>query len=525
VRLLAKLNEWLSSGGSPPEAPAVARQNREWRGMAIPPAELVPCGRLTDTAEKFHAMACADADRLAREVGLKASSVILDIGCGAGRLAIGLSARKLPFASYLGVDVAKSRIDWCVANLTPQRRRLRLTRPHRRMRFQLIDMPNERYNPAGRGGLDLDVQPSTVDIVNLYSVFSHMREADIRAYLRLIERVLRPGGVCFLTMYTASDVPPVTENPTDFGPLQWNGPLHCMRYDLLHWRQMVEEAGLMIVRQMPDINPDAQTAYYLAKPLARPAVRPARRDAPKLVVGFFGVNRSLRWTHRGIQQCIYDPIEAFGCQVTRVAHFNRPELIHSPRSGEFNVPLARGSLERLKLDLCSEEPQSEDNIAGVLPVVLRTPAMFVPDSDGTMRRNALQQLYSLKRLGELIGSHGGAFDVYGLFRADLMYLSPAPVQEIVDLIVRQGVDIVTPDWHRWGGYNDRLAFCSRRGAEVYLNRIERVPEFCASTGAFQSEALLRHVAERSGLRHVEIAMLQGRRVRATGVVVDENFAA
>jgi SAM-dependent methyltransferase len=231
-------------------------ENRTHRGFILPPEELTPCGRLTDTEEKFFTTSCEDARLISDVIALTYQSHILDIGCGVGRFPIGLRAIGAPFKSYLGVDVSKERVDWCAENLTTQDARLA---------FQFMDMANERYNPAGKGSLDLDIAPQSVDVIYLYSVFSHLREADVRAYLNMFERVLTAKGTCFLTMFVADGVAPVSVNPEGFGPLKWAGPLHCVLYARDHWSKMVEESGLRVSRQIENVNIDGQTAYYLQR--------------------------------------------------------------------------------------------------------------------------------------------------------------------------------------------------------------------------------------------------------------------
>ena len=104
-----------------------------------------------------------------------------------------------------------------------------------------------------------------------------------------------------------------------------------------------------------------------------------------------------------------------------------------------------------------------------------------------------------------------------------MYIDPMPVAEIFDLIVTHGVDLVTPDWHKWGGANDRFAFCSRRGASVYLNRIDWLRQYCLSTNEFQSEGLLQYAIDKSGLR-AGLTGMRAKRVRATGAIREEDFS-
>lgn len=228
--------------------------NRVYNGVVIPPADLTPCGRLTASPESFYTSACAEADRLATAIGLHAGSAILDIGCGVGRLPIGLLATKHAFATYHGIDVDRTRVAWCDVNLAPQDHRLS---------FRFINVRNDRYNPHGAATLSLDIADSSIDIVYLYSVFSHLLQEDVENYLAIFRRILKPGGVCFTTMFVADGVPPCTENPPDFGPLQWAGRLHCVLYSRENWAAMLRAAGLAVSKTEPDVNIDGQTGYYL----------------------------------------------------------------------------------------------------------------------------------------------------------------------------------------------------------------------------------------------------------------------
>ena len=231
-------------------------KNRTYQGMTIPPADLTPCGRLTATAEQFYLSACDEADRLENEMDLAGKSTILDIGCGTGRLPIGLLVRQIPFLSYLGIDVDRKRIEWCNKNIKTKDNRLA---------FQFVNMKNDRYNPKGKNQFDIGVSGKKFDIIYLYSVFSHLMQGDVEKYLRMFRDSLTEFGSCFVTMFVADDVPPCTENPPDFGVLKWQGRLHCVLYNRGTWENMVRNAALEITKVVPDVNIDCQTAYYLKR--------------------------------------------------------------------------------------------------------------------------------------------------------------------------------------------------------------------------------------------------------------------
>jgi SAM-dependent methyltransferase len=231
-------------------------ENRFHQGTIIPPEDLTPCGRLTATPEQFYLSACQEADRLKNEMDLAEKSTILDIGCGAGRLPIGLLARQTPFLSYLGVDVDAKRIKWCNRNLKTKDNRLA---------FQFVDIKNDRYNPGGKDQFDLGIDGKKFDVIYLYSVFSHLMQGDVAKYLQIFRSVITDFGRCFVTMFVADNVPPCTENPPDFGVLQWQGRLHCVLYSRENWESMVRRAGLEITKIVPEVNIDGQTAYHLKK--------------------------------------------------------------------------------------------------------------------------------------------------------------------------------------------------------------------------------------------------------------------
>ena len=251
---------------------------------------------------------------------------------------------------------------------------------------------------------------------------------------------------------------------------------------------------------------------------------PGHADPPRCFVGFFGLNRSLRWTGDSIRRNVIAPLAGAGFELTCVAHFNRPDFIYSPRAGEHMVPSTMDGVDTMNLRECWVEPQSEESVADLLPLVLRMPLQNEEDPHALIRRNILFQLHSLRRVGQLLDRcDPRSFRLFVLLRPDLEYIDPAPVAEILRLI-EAGADLITPNWHLWGGLNDRFAFCSLKGARAYLGRWQWVTPFCREKPSIRSETLLRFVAERERLNLDQVAM-RARRVRANGVTKDEDFEA
>ena len=223
----------------------------------LPPPEKRWCGPEFKDDAFFLRSALAEAERL-REMGCGPGSRVLDVGCGYGRLPIGL-LRVAPGAAYLGVDVHRGSIAWC---------RRYLERAHPSFRFVWIDRENARYNPGG-GAIDaafrLPAAPGSVDLAYLYSVFSHLPEAHLRVYLGELARVLAPGGRVFLTAFVEEGVPPVAVNPPGYAFERCSGPLHVVRYERGHFAGLLEAAGFRVDRFDHGAETDGQSGVYLAR--------------------------------------------------------------------------------------------------------------------------------------------------------------------------------------------------------------------------------------------------------------------
>jgi cyclopropane fatty-acyl-phospholipid synthase-like methyltransferase len=206
-----------------------------------------------DDAE-FIRTAVADVTRLENYAGLTKDSALLDWGCGAGRLAVGVREKFGRIRDYHGVDIQPDLVAWASKNLTAPG-----------FRFTLIDVANERYNPDGTAERTIGAQPNSVDVFYAYSVFSHMNDVDTPAYLHLIAQALTPNGRAFLTCFVEEGVPDWEENPAGYGPLEWKGRLHCTRFHQDHFEEHVRAAGLRVERFEYGGETDGQSLYILAR--------------------------------------------------------------------------------------------------------------------------------------------------------------------------------------------------------------------------------------------------------------------
>ena len=228
-------------------------------GIELPPASIRLGGHNFEDDRDFLDAAIRDATRLQRDLGVTASSRVLDIGCGVGRLPIGLRAVFAQMPPYFGIDVAAGVVRWCQAHIKDPA-----------ATFIHVDLANDRYNPRGKPAarsLRLPFPDRSFDAIYLYSVFSHMLMPDIDAYLREFERLLAPGGTVFLTAFVENDVDDLEINPRGYGsfPGEWDGALHCVRFDRAFFEHHVVAAGLEIARFDHASDTDGQSAIYIRR--------------------------------------------------------------------------------------------------------------------------------------------------------------------------------------------------------------------------------------------------------------------
>lgn len=194
---------------------------------------------------------------------IKIYNTILDIGCGPGRLALGLIKNNATIQKYVGVDVNKTPIEWCKTNLTTL---------NGNYNFFHLNKYNARYAPLNSmekiSYFDSDVFKDKYDLVYLYSVFSHLEPDDLIDYLNLFKNILEPNGVVYTTVFVGDEVDTYEENPAHLSFLTFKpaGRLHVCYYNKNYFEELVKNAGLKILEcsyRFQEEN-DGQMLYILS---------------------------------------------------------------------------------------------------------------------------------------------------------------------------------------------------------------------------------------------------------------------
>ena len=237
--------------------------------IPVPPPELRRCGKTFKTGTAFTDTGIAEAIRLVDRCGFHAASRILDVGCGAGRLPLGIINHygpnwAGPEGRYTGIDPDRKAIDWCRANMDT-----------REYRFLQFDTQHDRFNPDGPVEItDVDFQLPFRDeaftIIYAHSLFAHFTPEPLDAYLNEFRRLLTPDGIGFFTVHVEHGygIPNVSVNPAGYPERRMKAnrdALHCVRYNEEYFRLLVNRWGLSVIDWTHDTEWRHQSAFYVKR--------------------------------------------------------------------------------------------------------------------------------------------------------------------------------------------------------------------------------------------------------------------
>ncbi len=203
--------------------------------------------------EDFFQSGIHEANRLREIAGLSLAGRLLEVGCGPGRLPIGILQSIGEIDRYTGIDVSRRSVEWCQRHISGA---------HSSFEFRFLNIYNERYNPTGEhlgGKFRFPVKEKDFDLVYLYSVFSHMETDDLRVYLSEFERLLKPNGHIFLTAFLEEGGPEIEINPQGYRR-NWSGALHCVKFNKCFFIDLLAAHGFEVERFLYETETDGQSA-------------------------------------------------------------------------------------------------------------------------------------------------------------------------------------------------------------------------------------------------------------------------
>lgn len=162
--------------------------------LEITPATKSPLGGLNPYNEHFEIIGQLFFQLLLDHTHLTPSSVILDIGCGTGRLAKQL-ASFLDSGQYYGFDPNERFLRYC-----PQRKNFR---------YCHLNLQHDEYNQKGAvdaGTVVFPYKDKFFDTIISVAVFNHLRANEVMQYIKQVARVLKPRGTFFCTMILLNNI-------------------------------------------------------------------------------------------------------------------------------------------------------------------------------------------------------------------------------------------------------------------------------------------------------------------------------
>ena len=233
-------------------------QNIIYRGTVLPPRGM-RFNQADYQDDAFYlTSADSEADRVVSTLGYTPDQYLVDLGCGQGRLAIGL-ARRFAVARYLGLDVSLRSIEWCRGAISAR---------HPAYQFRHLDVVNARYNPTGRPltpAFRLPVPDLAADIVYMWGLVTNLEPEHMPIYAGETSRILRRGGQVFVTANVEDDVPAVSVNPEDYLSYPCSGPLHVVRYQRQYFLDVFESVGLELTEYVHHGAGNAQSELSFVK--------------------------------------------------------------------------------------------------------------------------------------------------------------------------------------------------------------------------------------------------------------------
>lgn len=229
----------------------------------------------------FHALGAHYFAQFSEAVALEQTDHVLDMGCGAGRVAFPIAAFLQSGGRYTGFDLSQRALDFAQRHVASRAALTFVHAPVQSREYAGVGAPASQYR--------FPVDDGSVDAALAISLFSHLLPQDAARYLAETGRALRPGGRVFLTAFivdeparqtlqdrrAACQMTPISAEAWAADPRH---PERAIAFEKTAFEDWMRQAGLVWARPMrtgywatPEKAGEFQDQIVLEKPAIDPS--------------------------------------------------------------------------------------------------------------------------------------------------------------------------------------------------------------------------------------------------------------
>lgn len=230
---------------------------------------------------------------------------------------------------------------------------------------------------------------------------------------------------------------------------------------------------------------------------------------------FYGLARSLKWTHESIEERLLSKLP--GSYKVFFHTYTMKEL-HNPRAAEYHLTLDSSDIFLLKTTRLLIENQDEVDKHLPFETFRAFGQPWPKQKIWNSLDNVSRQFYSLAQVWSLYETHcretGETFDYVVVARPDVEYLTDFTPADLRMIDERR---YLIPRFHWYnGGVNDRFFIGKPNLAALYCNRRDHAKAYCEANGPLHPECFLEWVMRVRGSAAPLKAHMTFHRVRADG---------
>jgi len=193
----------------------------------------------------------------------------------------------------------------------------------------------------------------------------------------------------------------------------------------------------------------------------------------KVALCFWGLTRSLKYTHTSIQTNILDALKDAGIDYEIFMHTYKFESPYqNPRAGETNLSLDFEEYKLLQPDHIMVEDQ--DEIKKKINIYKYRSKPDPYDTDYICIDNIICALYSKMQLGNMVQQSGKTFDYVVYLRPDVRFLNKFDVQY---LSWATNNTICIPNFALFPKFNDRFCITNNATYKIVGNMFHQLLEY------------------------------------------------